>query len=266
MKAAVAITFHFDQNRLVYLQQVCAGLFDIANEVNLYIFTNVRDGESLAKIRSCTQSVPNSEVISPTYLGHPYLLTWSHKSLFRQILSTDRTVTHFLYLEDDLAFTRKNMDYFLAARAELREYRLIPGFLRFEEKTSSDIVLTDIVSRQRFNETPKVELGGAFFVSLSRPYQGMYLFDRELAEEYFSWGGAGHFLSAGSWGIRETAAAGLTFKDPPPNFFSRIAVGFKAVGGVYAPVNGVLIQHLPNNYVANPLTKFGKVRSNSVFY
>jgi len=265
MKAAVAITFHFDQKRLVYLKQVCDGLLNIADEVNLYIFSNVQDEESLGKIRRCAQGVLKSEVVSPTYLGHPYLLTWSHKSLFSQILSTDTTVTHFLYLEDDLAFTRENMEYFLAARVELREYKLIPGFLRFEEKTPSDIVLTDIVSCQRFEETPMVKLGQSAFVSLSRPYQGMYIFDRELAEEYFSWGGAGPF-NAGSWGIRETAAAGLTFKDPPPGFFSRIAVGVKAVGGTYVPIDGVLIRHLPNNYAADPSSKFGKVKPHSIFF
>jgi hypothetical protein len=51
------------------------------------------------------------EIHTPTYLGHPYLLAWSHLYTFRESFNTDESITHFMYLEDDILITEKNIEY-----------------------------------------------------------------------------------------------------------------------------------------------------------
>jgi hypothetical protein len=52
--------------------------------------------------------IDHYEVIIPEYLGHPYLLTWSHLKVFRQNYP-DKNYTYFLYIEDDMCITQENV-------------------------------------------------------------------------------------------------------------------------------------------------------------
>ncbi len=264
IKTAVAITFHWTQERLCYLRKTCEGLIGLSDVVDLYIFTNTQNESELAQIRSCACDSVAMQVISPTFLGHPFFLTWAHKSLFKRLLLTDSSITHFLYLEDDINFLRQHMDYFLEYREPLSKYRLIPGFLRYETASTGQTVLTDIPSPQDIHRCPSVRVQNSLFVTLSRPYQGMYLFDRVLAEEYFS---RKHPPALAPWGIREMAASGLTWEHPPEGFISRIAIGcdFQSMHGGYVPKSSALVHHLPSNYADNPNSKFGKLRIERLF-
>jgi len=84
----------------------------------------------------------------------------------------------------------------------------------------------------------------------------MYLLDRELAQEHLFDNPLENRETI--WGIRETAASGLTYVNVPNGFSSRLVVGFDhTLFKIYA---NVLIHHLPNNYVRRRSTEYGKIK------
>ena len=84
-KLSVCITFHYVEERLQYLAIVCDRLVDIAPEVHLTIVTNTDKSDEIQAIKSVI-NVPKFEFnfLIPVGLGHPYLLAWSHLSLFKK--------------------------------------------------------------------------------------------------------------------------------------------------------------------------------------
>lgn len=98
-KLAIAVTFHYSEARLLYLKTIAQEFSELAHEVNVYIITNDSSTENKQAIEECLRNYTcKYEIIVPTYIGHPFLLTWGHLGLFRKLLITDTTVTHFLYL------------------------------------------------------------------------------------------------------------------------------------------------------------------------
>lgn len=254
-KLAVAITFHFDASRLGFLSRTL-NIFKFIDDAEVFVITNSVDERDHQRILDVATGC-NLTIKAPELLGHPYLLTWCHFPIFRSIFINDRQVSHFLYLEDDLEISPGNFEYWLSAREDLRGYGAIPSFLRFEVAAiDQKRYATDCPKSFRLSELPIVCKSDYYlYLNLPTPYQGMYLLDRELAEEHLF--GPSSSPDFGRWNIREKAAQGLTFASPPGNAFSRNFLGFRIDEKVVD--SRALIHHMPNNYANNPLSKFGKV-------
>lgn len=260
----VCVTFHFNSDRLKYLEKVTSSLDDLANNVKLFIVTNTDEKSKLELIREFTKA-REFTIVSSLNLEHPFLLTQEHVKLFRNEYEKNRNISHFMYLEDDIFITRNNVDYWLSAREDLKQFGLLPSFLRYEI-SDADLQLrsTDVPRKQNLKNLPKIKFNSKYwYVNLKFPYQGMFLLDRELAKEYLF---ENHRIGKGikKWGIRERSAAGLTFIKIPKNFYSRNLVGF-SLDSFYVD-NNALIHHLPNNYSNNPDTVYGKLRIDKVIY
>ena len=129
---AVCVTFFYDQARLPYLSKITSEYAIFSKKVDIYIITNQTDPDAIELIRAALPGrLENVTVkfIIPRWLGHPYLLTWVHREVFNQIIN-DQDVSHFLYSEDDLYITPRNIAYWLQYRHILSEYGLIPSFFR----------------------------------------------------------------------------------------------------------------------------------------
>ena len=111
----------------------------------------------------------------------------------------------------------------------------------------------------RICQAPKASLGDQItFVNLPNPYQGMYFLDRALMAEHLS--GPSSSPDFGPWWpIREKAAQGLTFADPPKGFKSRNVVPY--LPGSHKIDERCFVHHLPNNYANNdsPSNPFGRI-------
>lgn len=188
-------------------------------------------------------------------------MTWSHRDVFREQISKGSSHTHFLYLEDDLLFTKQNLDYWLCARESTSSTPFIPGFLRRETTYSGEYVSTDVTERQALASTPLIKVGDLIFASLRQSYQGMYLLDKQLALEFLFSDASSP--DTGIWGIREKAAQGLTYWNVPAGAHSRIIVGLGQDMQIHPHSQ---IHHLPNNYADNPNSPFGKIPIDSIFY
>ena len=232
-------------------------------EVSIHIVTNTADSNNKNLILNAIENHSNThiEIHTPTYLGHPFLLTWSHLSIFRKLFELDQSITHYMYLEDDIYLTRKNIEYWLNGRNNMRDKNLIPGFMRYEKrKDSNEIYSSDVTKILHFEKLPRIkQSNNYFYLNLPEPYQGMYFLDRSLMSEHLQ--SQSSIPEGGSWGIREKAAAGLTFMNIPKGCFSRHFIGYNLKERSIDPDS--LIHHLPNNYAngTNPEMKnYGSIK------
>jgi len=253
------IPFHYAESRLPYLSKVLSQQPSLAGHTDVRIFTDTAKPADLEQIESSFPKERDhcSFVIVPVPdLPHPYFLTWVHKNSLRSEFINHRERTHFMYVEDDMFVTAENMTYWLSARETLRKYGLIPSFFRVERKDDGVWRSTDIPRRLLLHKTPKVRVSPhEWFINVSNPYQGMYLFDRELALEHLQ--GPAMNPDFGKWNIREKAAQGQTFVAIPRGFIARNAVPFDA--DRLTIKSTCWVHHLPNTYANDKSTLNGKL-------
>jgi hypothetical protein len=261
-KLLVCVTFHFDEGRLKYLDLISSQFSKLGNNVIAYIITNNADAASLGKIDQVLRRKGfDYDVLFPTLLGHPYLLAWCHFDVIRTKLRDD-SITHFLYLEDDILVTPANVEYWMIGREHLRDTNFIPSFIRYEVQDGEPALLsTDIIKRIYFPTAPKIRVSDThYYINSKYPYQGMYLLDRSLMIEHLS--NMTSFLDYGTLGIREKAAQGIIFSNVPSGFHSRNLIGYDAWNNKMD--QNCLIHHTPNNYANNPNTPHAKIPVNDL--
>jgi hypothetical protein len=257
---AIAITFFYRAERLAYLRQICSHHASLADRLATFVITNTADPLEQEQILQAVNGT-DVEIITPTWLGHPYLLTWSHREVFRQCLEGDRHFSHYLYSEDDILITEANIDYWLRGMKRLESRHCIPGFLRYELDPHGVAYCADIIETTTLRATPKIRFDDGYtMVSFSRPYQGMYLLDRQqMAELLYTQAGSPDY---GIWDIREKAAQGLTFWKVREGAHSRLLVGVNPSQLIDPQA---LIHHLPNTYVNDAGSPNGKIRVDAIF-
>ena len=97
-RLAIVVTFHFARERLTYLRRISKEFTNLGNSVKSYIFTN--DAKQHATIqRAIAWQGLDVEILSPTLLGHPYLLTWCHLSKAGELFEEDPGISHYPYLK-----------------------------------------------------------------------------------------------------------------------------------------------------------------------
>jgi hypothetical protein len=252
-KMVICVTFYFVKEKLEYLKKISDHFCDLGGKVIVYIVTNTQNKIEIELIKEVVIN-KGFEVnfFVPTGLGHPYLLAWSHFSVFRE-LSKDESISHYMYLEDDILITRKNIAYWMESKEQLKAFKafnIIPSFLRVEQK-DSDLrwYSTDSTQQSYLTKLPRIKLSdNYYYFNLPQPYQGMYLLDKELMLEHLA--SMSSNPDFGPWGIREKAAQGLTFINVPKGCYSRNFIGYKA--DIKKIDEGCLIHHTPNNYANNP--------------
>ncbi len=268
-KLAICVTFHFVKNRLRYLDMISDHFASLAEQLSVVIVTNSEQTENLDKISAVLANKGfEFDFLVPTGLGHPFLLTWTHFVDFRKKIK-DPSFTHFMYLEDDILVTRRNMEYWMTAREELRRRDFIPSFLRVEKKDGfADWVSSDCLNTHNVAHLPRYQAqknSDRIYVSLPTPYQGMYLLDRELMIEHLD--GPSSVPEYGYWrGIREEAARGLAVAKVRKGFNSRNLVPFSMEQGKIDEV--CFIHHTPNNYANDVRTKdtLGTIKTDDLLY
>lgn len=261
-KLAIAVTFHFSSARLIYLKTIAKHFHTLANEVMVYIITNDTLPHNISCIHDCLSDCAcRYEIIVPSYIGHPFLLTWGHFGVFRKIVDTDTATSHFLYLEDDILVKKENITYWLQGRQHLSPYGLIPSFVRYEENDSISYC-TDIIKPINPKTAASITVKADYsYICPKTPYQGMYLLDRDLMKEFLE--SPQSNPEVGKWGIREKAAQGITFVNVPEGFGSRNVIGYITNLGIADP--NCFIHHTPNNYATDPTTAFGTLPTSQLF-
>lgn len=255
-----AITFHYVEARLPFLARVAAEQPSLGGRVRVRVYTNTADPAERARIEGAFPPRTASfevGVVTVAAQAHPFFLPWAHKEALRGEFTSDASLTHFLYLEDDLLVRAESLAYWREAREELRPLGLLPGFLRVERsRATGEWFATDLLRPVRpWRDRLVRTAGGRLWVQFRVPYQGMYVLDRELAAEHLA-GPAAH-PDFGEWKIREQAAQGQVFVDVPPGFRSRSVVRWDPALRTVPPE--CRVHHLPDNYANDPASRHAKV-------
>ena len=148
-------------------------------------------------------------MLSPTLLGHPYLLAWCHQAKARELLHADTSISHFPNREDDIRITKANLIWWPQARKQLQNTVPILAYYPLKCTPTPRSATAGMSLPQPSLSTSKLVLkdGGYAFLNLHYPY--LALMDREPMEEYLHMPAAE--INKTSWGIREKANQGLTF-------------------------------------------------------
>lgn len=242
MKLQVVITFHYNEDKLENLKRVIESVRNIKTEqtkiivcTNQYFATDVQ-----------------LDIIDRLY--HPYFLAWGHKRHMIHFLDTD--FTHFMYLEDDMEVTDQTMQYWLRNKELFTRNNLnfLPGIVRVEYD-GDDAYCVDVINPCSTKIRPVVNIEGQEFISLSEPYQAMFIMDRNDVNEHirsksFMYATATPFH--GAWLIQDLAAQGNMYEAVPSGFEHRYLI----------PVNNTKecwVHHNTDTYVNKPESQHSKL-------
>lgn len=183
--------------------------------------------------------------------SNPWLLTWKHKSSLSACVARGPDNSIYVCMEDDVIFTVDNLTYFLNFKDELKNFGLLPSFLRTEWSYVNDqFVAIDHLAKVELNtrELPKKKVDNRIFVELPNPYSGIIVLDQELAEEYLLSPASNELESRALtwWDIGARSAMGLQFVNVPKGFNSRnVVLVDKQKTGIDV---SAWIAHQPNIY------------------
>jgi len=268
----VSVAFHYKEEKLRYLAQVIRSLSDImVARLDLDLITNSDSAEEIRNIeRLCRYFLPPERYVIRRFpnLPDPQWLVWCHKEtvLRDRFVNGDEGFTHFLYLEDDIGFTHRNLAYFLTAREYLRPYDLMPTFHRVEYNTNwNTYVSVDHTATSYIKDVKRIELPEFSFLCSTYAYCAMYLLDHEMAAEHIA---CPSFDREGSrsliwWATLERANLALCFSRIPEGFVSRyvIPVGKRTM----EPLPACWVTHIGDKY-AHADGPHGKISMHDLFW
>ena len=270
-KLAICVTFFYNEKKISILKNTCSEFNNLAQEVDVTIITNENSDEKLENLKSSLENVLKSFSIHVAQnLQHPKFLPWSHLVVMRSKVS-DNSFTHFMYLEDDIKVSPKNIIYWINARNALKTFNLIPSFIRTEINfMDNETYVVDSTKKNNFKKTPRVYSlkNDMAFVNLLFPHQPLYFFDKELMNEYFNGPPSDPDFAIPAakdhyQGIVERLDLMLTYHNVPEGFFHRAVVPVdirkKAIK------NYCLVEHLSNKYT-NQDSNFGVIKVKDLFF
>jgi hypothetical protein len=267
-RATVCISAHYVPARVRFLETVLTAIITwLVEKVDVVIVTNSIELMERPSIRVLTESFARKDwelrgELSGQ-LNHPFELTWVHKNLLRSWLSTEVNDSNlFIYIEDDIVLTSNNLSYFAQYLPSLRKHRLIPSFLRYEI-VNGGVRSVDFTEPQLVGGRQRIRLGGYDFISPSNPYWAGYILDKSLADEYVKSDSfdLNRSKSRSDWEVRERAAMGLTWEDPPVGFKSRYVVPLVDA----RPAEDCLVWHCSQTYQSAGHAKFGRLPVEEMF-
>jgi hypothetical protein len=181
----------------------------------------------------------------------PWNLVWEHKKFLSDDYKKGNKNSLYLYIENDLLFTQKNLEYWLEHKTKLNKFRLIPSFMLIEySQKLNKWVPINLMAEGGVDTTscPKIKANKNLYLQLPNPYTGLYLLDQQMLKVHLN---SSAFLKSDSkkltwWDLGARAASGNQFIGVPKGFNSRNVITLDSQTLIPAP--GVLIHHMPNLY------------------
>lgn len=264
----ISIAAHYSPSRVPFLVQVLRTVAEWrVAKVNIALVTNdlrLREEPSLsAAIASLEERGYSVCFDHATGMEHPFHLTWWHKSHLRAWHAAGGSPDDlFIYLEDDIALSQDNLDYFSDTLPLAKTIGCIPGLIVYENDRKGDAVAVGYRGPQILERNHELELADQRYVSPKAPYWPGFILNRELCAEYL----------ASPWSDRQQAetqpqsdrhscrvhsAWALTYADIPPGLSSRYIV---PVDDDLVPLPQSRVLHTAGNYVQSKSLSFGTVR------
>lgn len=252
-------------NRMVYLSRLIESLSNLnVKSLTINIFTNSEEA-----VESISEAGFNANLkfhVFPKYnqmnqlhnspwiendTESPWNLVWEHKALLEKDFKKGNNKSLYLYIENDIMFSQKNLQYWLDEIKLISKYSLIPSFLRVEyDRKNKKWIAIDVFSNGKLSvkTLPKISIGSKLFVQLPNSYSGLYLLNQtqlktHLASKAFSKSASKELTW---WDLGARATSGNQFVSVPRGFSSRHVI--KLDRNSLLPDEAVLVHHMPNLY------------------
>lgn len=246
-KILIHISFHYNESNFPYLRTVL-------NSINNYSFEMVDvviDTNGKANANKLTQLGDNFNFNLLIYghenLAHPFELTWTHR---RHVSEEINNYQYFMYLEDDIEVTLDALECWRTDSEILYINRFLRGFLRTEVNSSNEPTCCDQFERaKRHNAYFRF---GRPFLYPDNPYQAFWIYSKIQMLDFVqspSWIDG----NQPDWGIRERAAAGMSWREG-----NRHNVLIPLDSELKVPTN-TQVRHLSNRFANKINTKLGKL-------
>lgn len=184
-KIAIVICFYFSQRKIKTLKTNILNISKYNFTKNVVIITNNISNENQKKIHKILKDkIKNYSIVIVKNLPDNNFLPWHSINVMKEKIK-DKSYTHFMFLEDDIIVSSKNISYWLHFRKILKRYNLIPNFLRCE-KFRGKYYSVDNPKVILKNKMPTIfsETMNYGFINSKYPYSGMYLMDRDLLKSF----------------------------------------------------------------------------------
>jgi len=241
----IHIAFHYTPGRETYLDQVLAAIatYDF-QQVQVNIDTNTESARSV--------TIPSADRLELSWCIHdqladPFQLTWQHRlDMGRRIDDFD----YFMYLEDDMQVLFTTLTRWREDSLRLYPEGYLRGFLRTETCADQRIVSTDqktVTGAHNYRRA-----AGEVWYYPDNPYDAIWICSRQQLRDFID-GPAWIDGNNPEWGVRERAAAGMTWHHGHPH---RSLLPLDKQGKTHPDAQ---IQHLPNNYALDPAEEYGSL-------
>lgn len=227
-----------------------------ANKKKIIFHCNVVSDEYLLKLKNYIGDIDveiefvrldkQAEYVDQYNCG-PAQLTWEHKKYLNWFIESE--FNYFIYWENDMLFQQHHIDYWIENSQLLKKYgmKFIPAFLRVEYTDQNVIVSVDCTKQINSANRPIIELNRRKFLSHPEPYHGLFILDKEDANELkqsnkltrddYLKNMTGHL----KYGTCESANQSLMIENVPAGFEHRSVLPLD-------DIHRCLIHHLPNKF------------------
>jgi SAM-dependent methyltransferase len=178
------------------------------------------------------QVAPDIEVIVGLPSRDPWSLPFGHKAVFA---ARSKDYDLFIYSEDDVLVTERNIRAFLHACTVLSENELA-GFIRFEQSPDGGRSFPDVHGHFHWDPSSVRSRGECTFAFFTNEHAGLYMLTREQLKRAIDSGG---FLVEPHQGKYDLLCAAAT--DPYTQCGSRKLV-------CISQIDDFLVHHVPDKY------------------
>ncbi len=225
MKILVAIANYGYRND-GYLSRVLSEYRSMPYEIDVVVTTNV--GKELGRDVELVVGLPSK---------NPHSLPFAHKRIFAE---RKDTYDLFVYTEDDILITQRNIEAFLRV-TRILPAREIAGFFRWEQHPDGRKYYPDVHAFYRWIPHSAKTVGDHTFARFTNEHSGCYALTRSQLAQAIESGGFVVPPHEHKYGLLESAAT-----DPYTQ------CGFRKVICV-SHLDDFLVPHLPNKYIGSRL-------------
>lgn len=225
MKILVAIANYGDKND-AYLSRVLSEYRSMSYQTDIVVLSNVN--KDLGRDVEVVTGLPNK---------NPHSLPFGHRRIFA---ARKDAYDLFIYTEDDILITQRNIEAFLRVTRILPPQELA-GFFRWEQYPDGRRYYPDAHYFYRWMPDSVKMIGGHTFARFTNDHSGCYALTRSQLAQAIASGGFLIPPHQHKYGLLETAAT-----DP------YLQCGFRKLICL-SHFDDFLVPHLPNKYIGSQL-------------
>lgn len=249
-KIAIHISHYIsDISKKNYLQKIFKNFRKFNTNNYFFIHSNINlRSKNQKKIKYIFHNLKNED---------PRYLTWKSRKLMEK---QKNNFDYFIYMEDDISFTRKNFEYWLRYSKECIDNKFNLGFLRYEKDERGNLWSSDLSYKLNKYVILKKK---KYIVNDVNPYCAFWIYNKSEFNKFiktniwkFNWKKKSAFAF---YNIQEMSAVGWHGLNMERYLASIIPISSKL------PNTGSMIHHMSNIHVKKKVLSY-KVRIKNIIF